>query len=200
MSNSLEISEKKSNDVRTRIVAFLNGERRVVLTSEEEKIMRRWQRANELFESGKYTWNDIRDSIVEEFAVSKWTAENDLSSSQEIFGRLRKVSKRYLIHQHLERLNRQIQLLHEAYFNTDEDGRILRPDAKELAAFAKLQESYTYTLNSIPDIEEKRELPPPVLVFKLADGVTLVKTMSREEAMKEADNLIEDIDHEDSSH
>lgn len=185
---------QQKGQLKTRIGKFLAGDN-VLLNSEEEKILARWQYAHDLLGAKQKTWIQIRDCIVSQFSVSKFTAENDISNAQDVFGSNRKINKRYLLHLHLDRINEDIERVREKMFYIEDDKLNIKvsraPDSKEIAALAKLNETYTYTLNSIPDESDRIKLPPPIFVFKLPDGVSITQPMSFEEAMKGADEYID---------
>lgn len=180
-------------DAKTRIGKFLAGEP-LLLNSEEEKILARWESANELLIAKEMTWVQIRDHIAATFKVSRFTAENDISNAQEVYGANRKINKRFLLHLHLDRMDRDIERIREGLFFREDDVKGVKfnrnPDAKEIAALARLSEAYTYTLNSIPDTSDRTKLPPPIYVFKLPDGVSITQPMSIEAAMQAADEYI----------
>ncbi|THU34264.1 hypothetical protein FAM09_24915 [Niastella caeni] len=181
-------------DVKTRIGKFLAGEK-ILLNSDEEKILARWETANELLVAKEKTWLQIRDHIAGTFSVSKFTAENDICNAQEVFGSNRKINKRFLLHLHLDRMDRDIERIREGLFYIEDDELRVKknrtPKDKEIAAFARLMEAYTYALNSIPDDADRTKLPPPIYIFKLPDGVSITQPMSVADALKAADEYID---------
>lgn len=180
----------QKGDAKTRIGKFLAGEN-ILLNSEEEKILARWEVANDLLVAKEKTWVQIRDHIAATCKVSRFTAENDISNAQEVFGANRKINKRFLLHLHLDRMDRDIERVRESLFFIEDDEKGIKynrtPNAKEIAALARLSEAYTYTLNSIPLDADRSKLPPPIFVFKLPDGVAITQPMSFEAAMQAAD-------------
>lgn len=184
---------QQKGDLKTRIGKFLAGEK-ILLNSEEEKILARWETANELLIAKEKTWLQIRNHIVNIFGVSKFTAENDICNAQEVFGSNRKVNKRFLLHLHLDRMDKDIERIREGLFYIEDDELNVKknrtPNAKEIAALARLNEAYTYTLNSVPDDADRSKLSPPIYVFKLPDGVSIMQPMSVEAAMKGADEYV----------
>jgi hypothetical protein len=183
----------QKSDAKTRIGKFLAGEK-ILLSSEEEKILTRWEAANELLIAKEKTWLEIRNHISSTYSVSRFTAENDICNAQEVFGSNRKINKRFLLHLHLDRMDRDIERIREGLFFTEDDETDVKfsrtPDAKEIAALARLSEAYTYTLNSIPEDADRTKLPPPIYVFKLPDGVSITQPMTVEAAMQAADEYI----------
>lgn len=180
-------------DAKTRISKFLSGEK-VLLNSEEEKILARWEHASELLIKKEKSWVEIRDSLAFQFVVSKYTAENDIINAQEVFGTTRKINKRFLLHLHLDRMDRDIERIRAGlFFYKDNKGKVTEktPNAKEIAALARLAEAYTYTVNSIPDDIDRSKLPPPIMMFRLPEGISMNLPMTIEEAMRQADQFIE---------
>lgn len=184
---------QQRGDAKTRIGKFLAGEK-ILLNSEEEKILARWETASELMIKKELTWLQIRDHIVGTFGVSKFTAENDISNAQEVYGTNRKINKRFLLHLHLDRMDKDIERIRDGlFYYEDDDLKVKRnrtPDAKEMAALARLNEAYTYTVNSIPEDADRSKLPPPIYVFKLPDGISITQPMSVADALKAADEYI----------
>ena len=183
----------QKGDAKTRIGKFLAGEK-ILLSSEEEKILVRWETAHELLIAKEKSWKEIRNHISVTYSVSNYTAENDICYAQEVFGSNRKINKRYLLHLHLDRMDQDIERIREGLFFTEDDDTNVKfnrtPDAKEIAALARLNEVYTYTLNSIPEDTNRTKLPPPIYVFKLPDGISITQPMSIDAAMKAADEYI----------
>lgn len=182
-------------DAKTRIKKFLSGEDDILLTSEEEKILARWEFANDLMIKKEKTWEEMRELISLRFVVSKFTAEKDICNAQDVFGISRKVSKRYLLHLHLDRIDRDIEMFrNQIFWVTDEKSskkEQICPGPKDMAALARMAEAYTYTLNSIPEDIDRSKLPPPIYVFKLPPGVVINQPMSLADAMKQADEYID---------
>ena len=166
----------------------------VTLREDEEKILNRWIYVDALLKSKEHNEEEMIKKIVEEYNVSTYTARNDIQYTQRLFGDSRKINKKYLIHLHLERIDRDIQILRTKLFESGigSDGQPYQctPDAKEIAALAKLHETYTYTLNSIPDdiLEDKQ--PPPIFQFILAPGQVIERPMLLEDALKKADDIL----------
>jgi len=185
---------QERGDVKTRIGKFLAGEK-ILLNSEEEKILARWETANELLIEKQKTWLEIRNHIATTFSVSRFPAENDICNAQEVYGTNRKINKRFLLHLHLDRMDKDIERIREGLFFTEDDETDVKfnrtPDAKEIAALARLNEAYTYTLNSIPEDADRTKLPPPIYVFKLPDGVSITQPMSIQAALQAADEYID---------
>ncbi|MGN6420835.1 MAG: hypothetical protein ACTHMC_25215 [Pseudobacter sp.] len=193
---------RQGQDAKSRITKYLAGDK-IQLNSEEEKILTRWEFAYDLMVAKEKNWVEIRDKIAFKFAVSKFTAENDISNTQEVFGTNRKINKRFVLHLHLDRMDVDIERIRKGlFFSKDEDGKLqpCTPDAKEIAALAKFAEAYTYTVNCIPDDVDRSKLPPPLFIFNLPEGAALVPPMTLEQALTKADEYIEfqDLSHEQS--
>jgi len=166
----------------------------VTLRDEEEKILNRWIFTDALLKAKDLDEEGMIAKIVEQFTVSPFTARNDIYYTQRLFADSRKIVKKYLIHHHLDRIDQDIQRLRKLLFNNkkkvgDEEYDYV-PDAKELAALAKLHETYTYTLNSMPEDAQLDKQPPPVFQFILAPGQVIDKPMMLEDAKKQANDII----------
>lgn len=171
-------------DAFTAIQRFLTKED-VELTVEEQKILSRWQFAEGLLRKKEMDEPAIIEEIKKTFSVSIFTARNDINYAQKLSVKCRVFIKKFWHNLHLERLDHDIEVLRKKIIKAE--GAI---DAKEIAALAKMQEVYTYTLNSFPDEMIKETLPPPIFQFSLAPDQVLSKPMELSEAMKEADEIL----------
>lgn len=165
----------------------------VTLKVEEEAILNRWIFCDALLKAKEDDEDAIIDKIMSQFGVSHITARKDISNTQRLFADARRINKKYLIHHHLERIDRDIQLIRKKLFSIDiKDGNPVQsvPDSKEMAAYAKLLETYTYTLNSIPEEVQIDKQPPPVFQFILAPGQVINSPLALEDAIAKADEII----------
>ena len=165
----------------------------VTLRTEEEVMLSRWLYADALLKEKEDTEEQIIEKLVAEYGIAKHTAMSDIANTQKLFAAARTINKKYLIHHHLQRIDEDIQKIRKSLFSyTDKDGTTnpCTPDSKEMAAYAKLLETYTYTLNSVPDEAVKDNLPPPVFQFLLAPGQTIEKPMGVDEALSQAEEII----------
>lgn len=165
----------------------------VTLRTEEEVMLSRWIYADALMKEKEDTDDQIIKKLMDEYGIQKQTATSDLANAQKLFAAARSINKKYLIHHHLQRIDQDIQKIRKSLFTyTDKDGTVKpsTPDSKEMAAYAKLLDSYTYTLNSVPDEEVKDKMPPPVFQFLLAPGQMIEKPMKVADAMSEAEEII----------
>jgi hypothetical protein len=166
----------------------------VQLKVEEENILNRWIYCDALLKAKEDDEDAIINKIADKFTVSTFTARNDIAFTQRLFAAARKINKKYLIHHHLERLDQDIERMRKYFFTTtvDEDGKVITnmPDAKELAAYAKLNETYTYTLNSVPEEVTTEKQPPPIFQFVLAPGQIIERPMLIDDALKQADAIL----------
>lgn len=165
----------------------------VTLKVEEEEILNRWIYCDALLRAKEDDEESIIAKLVENYGIADSTARRDISNTQRLFADARKINKKYLIHHHLQRIDEDIQKIRKHIFSKETVGGISVqnvPDSKEMAAYARLLESYTYTLNSIPeDIQEDKQ-PPPVFQFILAPGQVIEKPMAINDAISKADELI----------
>jgi hypothetical protein len=165
----------------------------VTLKGEEEEILNRWIYCDKLLRAKEDNEEGIIKKIVEAFGVSKFTASNDINNTQRLFADARTINKKYLIHHHLQRIDEDIQKIRMRLFEkVSVGGEMVQsiPDAKEMAAYAKLLESYTYTLNSIPEEIQKDRQPPPIFQFLLAPGQVIETPLAIDDAIEKADEII----------
>jgi len=166
----------------------------ITLKAEEEIILDRWIYCDALLKAKDLTEEEIIDNIAEKFGVSVFTARHDITNTQRLFADARKINKKYLIHHHLDRIDRDIQYIRKKLFgktkNADGTDYESSPDAKDLAALAKLFESYTYTLNSVPEETTADKQPPPIFQFILAPGQQIDAPLPLADALTMADGLI----------
>lgn len=190
--NGLQLLPKK-RDAYSAIRRFMcDGD--VTLKVEEDKILNRWIYCDALLKAKEKNEDEIIAELVENYKVSTFTARNDIAYTQRLFADARKINKKYLIQHHLQRIDEDIERMRRDLFKitTDKEGKIIQhtPDSKELAAYAKLMEAYTYTLNSIPEEIQVDKQPPPIFQFILAPGQVIERPMLLEDAMQEADAVL----------
>lgn len=165
----------------------------VTLRTEEEVMLSRWLYADALLKEKEDTEDQIIAKLMAEYGIARQTAVSDIANTQKLFAAARTINKKYLIHHHLQRIDQDIQKIRKSlYTYVDDEGKVMptSPDAKKLAAYAKLLEVYTYTLNSVPDEAVRDKLPPPVFQFLLAPGQTIEKPMGVDEALSQAEEII----------
>lgn len=183
----------KKRDAFTAIRRFMCiGD--VALKAEEESILNRWIFCDALLRAKDDDEESIIKKIAEQFTVSTFTARNDIAYTQRLFADARKINKKYLIHHHLQRIDEDIQRMRKKLFEnvTETDGKHTQciPTSKELAAYAKLLETYTYTLNSIPEEVQVDKQPPPIFNFLLAPGQLIEAPMQLDDALAKADAIL----------
>jgi hypothetical protein len=184
----------KKRDAFTAIKRFMI-DADVELRKEENEILNRWFFCDALLRAKSDDEAGIMQKIKDQFNVSIYTARNDIYFTQKLFGECRKINKKYLYHEHLARIDRDIEKIRKALFRKykdDETGEEYEesPDAKEIMALAKLHESYTYTLNCIPEEQQEDKQPPPIFQFILAPGQMIERPMQIEDALSKADKII----------
>lgn len=174
----------KKRDAFVAIKRFMcDGD--VTLKVEEEGILNRWIFCDALLRAKEDDEESIIKKIAERFEVSVFTARNDIGHTQRLFADARKINKKYLIHHHLQRIDEDIQRMRKKYYLNGKT-----PDSKELAAYNKLLEVYTYTLNSIPEEIQVDKQPPPIFNFLLAPGQFIEAPLQLEDAMAKADAIL----------
>lgn len=174
---------------KEKVIAFLT-QQEVELNAEEERMLARWEAADRLIQE-KLPFPQIVERLSSEHSISRFTAQNDIFTAQEIFGQARKMDKRYLLFLKYQRQEADLERIRKKMFNlapkdpNDTDWRI---DAKELQALAKLEEAITYTLNSIPQEAAPAVIKQPVMLFNTVNNFST--PMNVQEAIDEADKMI----------
>ena len=192
----MDLEKSKKNDAKSRLIRFLTKSD-IVLTGEEEKILTRWEYADRLMRQRTFGTEAIRIKIQQEFGVSRFTADNDIFSAQEIFAKTRQLNKKYIAHLHLEDIQTDIRRIRQRWY---ENGSI--PDNKEISALAKLHDSYTRQLDNLPDETPQQDVQRPIIIFELVGAQDLKMPMDVDRALKLADRFINNLpilDVEESS-
>lgn len=191
--------KNEKQDLKQRIIRFLTKSD-IVLNSEEEKILARWEHVDHLMRQNMQV-SDIVLKHTHKYGVSKFTADNDIYSAQEVFARSRKINKKYVAHLHLQDIQSDLTRIRRRMFLIEGEERT--PDEKEIIALSKLHDSFTKQLSQIPEDIDMSEAPRPVIIYELK-GTPMALPMDITQALLLADKLIsnasiEDIDHEDVS-
>lgn len=155
------------------IIRFVNkGD--IVLNAEQENLFLRLCYTDTLLRSRKYKRDDILENIRKRFGISAYRANQDITDAHKIFGETRKLNKNYLLSHHIDEIGMQIQLA---------------KDAGRYELLPKLNDNYTYALNSIPFEAEERETPPAKIVY-VFDGAPKTEKKDLMSVLLDADNLI----------
>jgi hypothetical protein len=184
-----ELTPAPKRDFKTRIIRFLTEVEPAPLTSDEETVLARWESADRLMRE-KRTDEFIINHLKVTYGVSTTTAHNDLYSAMDVFGKARKLNKSYLLHHHLGRIDQMIEKIRRKWEEKSEGDKEYYPTEKEIAAVARLNDAYTYALNSMPEQRDRASMPPPVMIFKGIKGTTVATGMSVEDALTYADEII----------
>jgi hypothetical protein len=177
MSKKEIVKADVKDDAYSRILRYMQYPEDVVLTSKEEQILDRWIFCNVMLKDRKTRLEDIIEKISSKFSVSKFTARNDIGFTTALFVEARKISKEYLLYNHIEDIGLTIEK-----WKLD----------KSLAPFVpKLLHEYTIAVSKLPDQIQKREKPKVVNNFFVVQGQDLQAPMDYEDAFKEADKMIE---------
>lgn len=174
-----KISAKNGNDVETLISFIIKGDRE--LTSKQHEFLQRLQFADMLIKERKWTREEVVQMNQEKFNTSKWRADQDITDCHKVFGSTRKINKNYLMAHHLDEIEKHIQL-------AKEKGR--------LDLLAKLNDNYTYALNSIPSDAKDFAETPANIVFVI-NNETMKQDKSVEDLLAEVDQLINQVPEED---
>lgn len=172
--------QNEKNNAYNRILRFYTEENSgIVLTAEEDGILKRWIHCDKLILSRKFKTEDIAEKIKDLFGVSKMTAQNDIAKTQLLFGAVRRANKEYLLIHHADEIALQIERI--------------KYDKTLAHLLPKLNDSYTKAVAALPDESNKNVLPPPVFLFNLVNGQNLVKPMEIEDARAKAKDKLKEI-------
>lgn len=165
------------NDALSRISHFMsNSESGIVLSAKEEMILDRWIYCNALLKERKFTEEQIIESVIKKFNVSKFTARGDISNTMSLFAGLVRDLKKYTLHHHIE----DIRITIEQW----------KKDRSLAPYVPKLMDSLTKAVAALPDEMAVPDVPMPVLVINVK-GNMIMPAMDAEKAREEIDKLIE---------
>lgn len=188
-------SGKQKMDAFTRISGFMTG-KAVTLTSDEETILHRWIVCDGWMRQNSLTTDEICDKLRSDFKVSQFTALQDIKNAQKLFAMARSINKQYTGHLNLERINKDIQDARDRLFWYEDDEtntKVSRiPDAKELAALAKLYQAYNEAFKLLPDEQPDQDKGVPVFNFNLMQGQQIIVGTPLDQALMEADQMLLD--------
>jgi hypothetical protein len=122
----------------------------IILTDEQQELLLRIQFADEKKRARVNSREEIINAIVTRFGVSMWRADQDITDSQKLFGATRKINKNYLLAQLLDNIEKQIHVFEKA---------------RQYALIPKLNDNYTYALNSLPPDQLESQTSPTTIIF-----------------------------------
>jgi hypothetical protein len=191
MGNKLQAVTVAKGDAFSIIKKYLADPDAVQLTADAENMLKRLMYCDALFRQNQKTTEEIKRDLQETFIISEFTAMRDISNTQKLFATARAINKTYLAHIHLERINRDIENFRDRIFFYEDDDmpgvkRPTVPDAKEVAALAKLEQVYSQTLDMIQDEKPGAATPPPIFNFTqvvMNTGMTVQDAMAQADAM-----------------
>lgn len=148
----------------------------IVLTDDQRELLQRIQYADEKKRARVKSREEIIKDIVVRFGVSTWRADQDITDAHRLFGTTRKLNKNYLLAQHLENIEKQISVFEKA---------------RQYALIPKLNDNYTYALNSLQQEAAEHETSPTTIIFIVkAPGDQKKKTI--DELLAEAEKKLKD--------
>ncbi len=182
MKKSLAISIPQKTDAFSRIKEYMSDpQSSIVLNSKEDQMLKRMIFANKLLSENKHTRDEVEEKIKQNFAVSIWTAKDDIKKTYTLFAGVTEDYKRYAIRHHVEFINKKI--------NEWSSDKSMAPYLPKLIA------ERTRALAALPVEPEAPDIPPPVIIVNVTTNITAPVIL--EDAIKEADKLIEfEKDHE----
>lgn len=190
----LSVLAPEKKDAFNRIVRWYSKSD-ITLTPDEEHILARWCHVDARWREGMDE-QAIVDDLKEKFGISSFTAQRDIGHAQQLFARVKQVSKKYLLDLHRQNIERDLMKVRKQLWEpcVDETGKSIprNPDDKEISALARLNDSYTKAVVALPDDQQDDPLPPPKFIFQLAPGQKIEVDMGYEDAAALADS-IEDL-------
>jgi hypothetical protein len=192
MGDKLQPVNGPKHDAFSMLTKYIQDPGALELTADAERLLKRLMFADTLMKTRKHTEGEVMTQLMETFSISEFTAIKDIKQAQKLFAQARSINKQYYAHLHLERINQDIEQARDALFFYEDDDmpgvkRARVPDAKELAALAKLHHAYSFTLNTAPEEKGQDTLPPPVFNFSM---VVINTGMNVQDAMAAADKLL----------
>ena len=176
-------------DAKARIIRYLTKSD-ITLNAEEETILARWEHIDFLQRVGT-TYEDIVLKHTHKFNISKFTTNNDITASQEVFARSRKLNKRYLAHLHLEEMREDLKKIRDSLFIYDEESKKPIPlSTKEIMALARMHEAMTYQINSLPEDQQVSDVPKPVTIYQLVGVTNMPLLMDVNKALELSEKFI----------
>ncbi len=154
------------------IIAFLASDGAITLTHGEREIYERIVFADEMLRQCAHSRGDIRNMIMQRFAVSRETASRDLVDAEFIFSSTAPMNKRYKIGVRIEATEQHIKAA---------------KDALDWGAVAKLEAVLAKYLEIYPDVKKAKR--PQLLMFVVPQDVK-EQTIAIEDAMQIADDHI----------
>lgn len=169
--------EKPRTNVEVLIRHLSKGD--ILLNSDQEQLFIRLTLADQWLRSRKYDRDTIITMLRQRFGITSYRANQDITDAHKVFGETRKLNKNFLLSHHIEEIGRQIQI-------------ILNEKRYEL--LPKLNDSYTYAINSIPrEIEESQSSPAKIVyVF---NGAPTMEKKDLTKVLQDADNLLKGLTH-----
>ena len=192
MGDKLQPVNGPKNDAFSMLIKYVQDPGAVELTADAEKLLKRLMFADAKMRSRKHTEDEIMNELMVTFSISEWTAMKDIKNAQKLFAKARTINKEYFANLHLERINKDIEDARECLFWYEDDDmpgvkKSRVPDAKELAALAKLHHVYSYTLHNAPEEKASDTQPPPIFNFSM---VVINTGMNVQDAMAAADKIL----------
>jgi hypothetical protein len=178
------LPKKKDTTAKERISSFLSGSNSS-LNGDDEMILQRWILADQMMQNFSPI-EDITKKLCLDFDISIYTAHRDVFDSMSVLGASRKIDKRYLLFNKMQRQEKDLLLIRK----TIDDGQ-LWDNPKMIMALMKAEELLTLTINSFPKEEEKIQVLAPIVNLNMPVEYDQFKIdMSEKAALLLADDLI----------
>lgn len=179
------LEQGNQNSAFTRIQRFYSAGD-ITLTQKEEEILQRWILCYKLIRQRKFTEEEIIEKIVKLYAVSQYTARNDIYQAMSLHGDMIKANKKLLLYNHAELILLTIEK---------------KKKSAGAESLSRLFDSYTKAVAAIPDEINKDAMPPPQMLFFIVPGQQIDSVKKFEDAIasiaKRNNSNIQDADFEE---
>lgn len=172
---SKEVATSGALKSRERIMSFLGGGE-VVLTDQEEKMLQRWEFADDLIRSRQYGRAQIVHMVAEKFSVSRALANKDIGDTHFVFGSTIKYNKNYLLILHIDECDKFIR---------DNSG-----DDEKLDVVMKMYDIRRKYVEMLDRDHAANDMPPVAIQFVMNDESKMA--ISFEDALASAKQMIHD--------
>ncbi|MDH7463961.1 hypothetical protein QEG73_21850 [Chitinophagaceae bacterium 26-R-25] len=169
--------EKPRTNVEVLIRHLSKGD--IILNSDQEQLFIRLTLADQWLRSRKYDRDTIITMLRQRFSITSYRANQDITDAHKVFGETRKLNKNFLLSHHIEEIGRQIQI-------------VLNEKRYEL--LPKLNDSFTYAINSIPREIEENQSSPAKIVY-VFNGTPIMEKKDLNKVLQDADNLLKGLTH-----
>lgn len=188
----------RQQSTKARIRAYLVGDE-ITLTADEIATLARWEKADLLYRQAVPFEEIIKTLTLQPYSVTAFKAQNDLFNAMEVFAAARKVNKKYLMFLKYQRQEQDIERYRKSIFEQFYIDEVTKekypvpPNEKQVMALAKLEEAATYTLNSMPQEQERAPVVPTRVMLHLVPEDDIPLELPLHETLKLADAYLKQL-------